>query len=43
MGRQNEKEVILYSHLGMGAFDIACAHMAYLRAVEKGIGQWLVL
>ena len=43
MGRQNEKEVILYSHLGMGAFDIACAHMAYQRAVEKGIGQWLVL
>lgn len=37
-GRETEDEIILYSHMGMGAFDVACAHIAYKRALEKGMG-----
>lgn len=37
-GREHENEIILYSHMGMGAFDVACAHIAYKRALEKGLG-----
>lgn len=37
-GRTSEEEIILYSHMGMGAFDVACANIAYTRAKEKGIG-----
>lgn len=37
-GRENDDEIILYSHMGMGAFDVACANIAYTRAKERGIG-----
>ena len=37
-GREREDEIILYSHMGMGAFDVFCAYKAYLRAQEEGIG-----
>lgn len=37
-GRENEKEIILFTHMGMGAFDIACAEYAYRIAAENGIG-----
>lgn len=40
-GRTSEDEIILYSHMGMGAFDVACADIAYTRAKEKGIGTVL--
>lgn len=40
-GRTSEDEIILYSHMGMGAFDVACANIAYTRAKEKGIGVTL--
>lgn len=40
-GRRSEEEIILYSHMGMGAFDVACANIAYTRAKEKGIGVTL--
>ena len=42
-GRDSDDQILLYSHMGMGAFDVACAHIAYTRAVEKGIGTWLDL
>lgn len=40
-GRTSEEEIILYSHMGMGAFDVACANIAYTRAKEQGIGTAL--
>ena len=40
-GRERDDEIILYSHMGMGAFDVACAEIAYRRAKEQSIGVWL--
>lgn len=40
-GRENDEEILIYSHMGMGAFDVACANIAYTRAKEKGIGTIL--
>jgi len=37
-GRENNRERILYTHMGMGAHDIALGHIAYSRAKERGIG-----
>jgi len=37
-GRENDQERILYTHMGMGAHDIALAHTAYCKAKERGIG-----
>lgn len=42
-GRTSDDEIIVFSHMGMGAFDIACAHLAYKRALEQGIGTKLEL
>lgn len=42
-GRTAPQEIVLYSHMGMGAFDVACAHVAYQRAVEQGLGTVLPL
>ncbi|MBI4318835.1 MAG: hypothetical protein HY675_10115 [Chloroflexi bacterium] len=42
-GRENDRERIVYTHLGMGALDIAVASHAYRKAMEKGIGQRLRL
>lgn len=37
-GRESEDEIIIYTHMGAGLYDIACAYETYLKAVEKGIG-----
>lgn len=37
-GRENDRERILYTHMGMGAHDLALAQIAYNRAKERGIG-----
>ena len=37
-GRERLEEIIVYSHMGMGVFDVACGKKAYERAVEKGAG-----
>lgn len=37
-GRENDRERILYTHLGMGGHDVVLAHIAYTRAVERGKG-----
>jgi ornithine cyclodeaminase/alanine dehydrogenase-like protein (mu-crystallin family) len=42
-GRQNSKERIVFTHHGMPALDIAVAALAYERAKEEGIGQYLQL
>ena len=41
-GRTSEDEVIVFTHMGMGSLDLACALVAYERAMEKGIGQTLI-
>lgn len=38
-GRERDDEIIVYTHMGMGALDVACAYMAYKRATEQGIGE----
>ncbi|MBI4322264.1 MAG: hypothetical protein HY675_27540 [Chloroflexi bacterium] len=42
-GRENEQERIVYTHLGMGALDIAVAARAYEKARAQGIGRVLRL
>ncbi len=37
-GRGNEREIILYTHMGMGAFDIAVGKRLYEKAVKQGVG-----
>lgn len=41
--RENDKEIIVYTHMGMGAFDVACANIAYRRSMEQGIGTIVTL
>ena len=38
LGRENDQERTLYTHMGMGAHDVALAQIAYSRAKEQGIG-----
>ena len=42
-GREKKDEIILYTHMGMGFFDIACGAAVYRRAREQEIGTSLVL
>lgn len=42
-GREREDEIIVSTHMGMGAHDVVCADIVYQRARQKGIGQSLVL
>lgn len=37
-GRENDDEIIVYTHMGMGALDVAVGDMIYRRAEEKGVG-----
>lgn len=37
-GREHPEEIIVSTHMGMGAHDVSCASMIYERAREKGIG-----
>lgn len=37
-GRENDDEIIVYTHMGMGALDIAVGELIYRRAEEKNIG-----
>lgn len=41
-GRNNDKEIIIYTHMGMGALDLACANLAYERAIKDDKGQVLI-
>lgn len=42
-GREREDEIIVSTHMGMGAHDVNCAMTVYERAREKGMGQELHL
>lgn len=42
-GRTNEEERILFSHMGMGALDVAVGKVVYERAVAGGLGLRLRL
>jgi alanine dehydrogenase len=42
-GRENDRERIVYTHMGMGAHDIILARKAYMKAVEKCIGIKVLL
>lgn len=40
-GRTSEDEIVVYTHMGIGSLDLACALITYRRAMEKNIGQVL--
>jgi len=42
-GRESDEEIIVFSHMGMGAFDISCANIAYRKALRQGIGTWITI
>ena len=42
-GREREDEIILFSHMGMGAFDVACAYTVLERARQTGLGTAIQL
>lgn len=37
-GRENDDEIIIFTHMGMGALDVAVGNMVYQRAVSQNIG-----
>lgn len=37
-GRGSDKEIIVYTHMGLGVYDVACANVAYQRAAAKKDG-----
>lgn len=42
-GRENERERIVYTHLGMGGHDVAVGKLAYDKAKAKGVGRMVRL
>ena len=42
-GRENSDEIIVSTHMGMGAHDLNCAYLVYLRAKEQHRGIPLLL
>jgi ornithine cyclodeaminase len=38
-GRQSPRDVTLFKSLGMAVEDVAAAHLAYTRAIERGLGR----
>ncbi len=42
-GRQSPDEVTIFKSLGMVVEDVAAAHLAYLKAAERGLGRGFVL
>lgn len=41
--RQSDDQVTLFKSLGMAVEDVAAAHLAYVRATERGLGRGVVL
>lgn len=39
VGRENDDEIIVYTHMGMGALDIAVGDIIYRRAQEQNVGK----
>lgn len=42
-GRRHADEVTIFKSLGMAVEDVAAAHLAYVRATERGLGRGLPL
>jgi alanine dehydrogenase len=42
-GRGDPSEVTLFKSLGMAVEDVAAAHLAYIRATERGLGRGIPL
>ncbi|MBW8894671.1 MAG: ornithine cyclodeaminase family protein, partial [Acidobacteria bacterium] len=42
-GRTAPDEVTLFKSLGMAVEDVAAAHLAYVKAAERGLGRGFVL
>jgi len=42
-GRQSPDEVTIFKSLGMAVEDIAAAHLAYVKAAERGLGRGFVI
>lgn len=42
-GRESDDEIIVYTHMGMGALDVAVGKLVYDRAVSQKIGQMIDL
>ena len=42
-GREREDEIIVSTHMGMGAHDVSCAATVYERALEQNCGQHFLL
>ena len=42
-GRHSREQVTIFKSLGMAVEDVAAAHLAYLKAAERGLGRGFVL
>lgn len=42
-GRQSPDDVTIFKSLGMAVEDVAAAHLAYVKAAERGLGRGFVL
>ena len=42
-GRTGPSELTLFKSLGMAVEDVAAAHLAYVKAAERGLGRGFVL
>ncbi len=42
-GRQSREEITIFKSLGMAVEDVAAAHLAYVRATERGLGRGVPL
>jgi alanine dehydrogenase len=42
-GRTSSDEVTIFKSLGMAVEDVAAAHLAYVKAAERGLGRGIVL
>ena len=42
-GRRSQSEITLFKSLGMAVEDVAAAHLAYVRATERGLGRGVPL
>lgn len=42
-GRDHDRQIIVYTHMGMAAFDVALAKAVYNQAVTRKIGQYFSL
>jgi ornithine cyclodeaminase/alanine dehydrogenase-like protein (mu-crystallin family) len=42
-GRTSDAEITIFKSLGLAVEDVAAAHLAYVKAAERGLGRGFVL